>query len=850
MPKLKGQVLGILVSSADDRFESALLRGLADVVWQAGGSWICFTSGAIRSHRGFEFQRNILYDLVNEDAVNGLVVSGTLGHVVQHDELLAFCRSYAPLPLTTIAVGLEGFPKVLNNSFQGIKDVVSHLVDVHKYKNIGFLRGPMGHQEADERLRAFLGGMKDSGRSESELLGWVGEGEYTFESGREAMKQLLDRSLPLDAVISSNDSMALGAMEVLRERGLRIPQDIAITGFDDTDEGRQSLPPLTSVYQSVYDLGKNAAEMLLAGLNGLEHPDTIIIPPALIIRQSCGCPEQRVLKAELADERVEPLGFASAAIREKVVNSMAQSVSALLHQDLIRWMTEIHDAFIHDLKLNTPAKFLEKWKEVIWAGQQATTHAIPWHDALSAMRGTILPTLSGTPFLQKAESFWQQARVFVSGELLKVETSIRLQAEHRSVVLREISESMMTCHTLAELLDTATFELPRLGIHACYLALFDRAAVSTETARLVFAFDGTGRYSIAREGIPFQSRNLLPDTFLRELNQFGLVAEALYSREHRLGFMLLEVDAENAMVCSAIRGVLSNALQGVILEEQRNEAEGELRHYQRDLEKLVEERTTELRSANQKLEAEIRERLLTEAERERLIVELEKKNAELERFAYTASHDLKSPIITIRGFLGHLELDAASGNTVRLKQDIQRISAAADKMYELLNDLLELSRIGRVLNPPEIIDFNALVESALQLIHGRLKENDVDVRVTSTGQQVFGDRSRLIEVLQNLLDNSAKFTLGRKTPTVVVGCSGTEGDKFIFYVRDNGIGIAPEHHERIFGLFNKLDVTIEGTGVGLALVKRIIELHDGRIWVESELGEGSTFYFTLPKAVI
>ena len=110
-----------------------------------------------------------------------------------------------------------------------------------------------------------------------------------------------------------------------------------------------------------------------------------------------------------------------------------------------------------------------------------------------------------------------------------------------------------------------------------------------------------------------------------------------------------------------------------------------------------------------------------------------------------------------------------------------------------------------------------------------------------------GDRRRLLEVVQNLIDNAVKFAGKRPMPVVEIGSRGFENEMPVFFVRDNGIGIAPEHHERIFGLFNKLDPLAEGTGVGLAIVKRIIEFHGGRIWVESEAGQGATFFFTLPQ---
>jgi signal transduction histidine kinase len=234
--------------------------------------------------------------------------------------------------------------------------------------------------------------------------------------------------------------------------------------------------------------------------------------------------------------------------------------------------------------------------------------------------------------------------------------------------------------------------------------------------------------------------------------------------------------------------------------------------------------------------------------RKDLITELENKNAELERFTYTVSHDLKSPLFTIRGFMGYLEQDAASGNTERLRTDIQRITDATDKMQRLLNELLELSRIGRLQNEYTSFPFEEIVGEATELVHGRLSERGIILEIEPNLPVVRGDRVRLVEVMQNLLDNAAKFMGTQPAPRIEVGTSGEDAEHGnpIFHVRDNGMGIAPEHYERVFGLFNKLDPRTDGTGIGLALVKRIIEVHGGRIWVQSELGKGSTFFFTLP----
>lgn len=231
---------------------------------------------------------------------------------------------------------------------------------------------------------------------------------------------------------------------------------------------------------------------------------------------------------------------------------------------------------------------------------------------------------------------------------------------------------------------------------------------------------------------------------------------------------------------------------------------------------------------------------------ENALNELQDKNNELERFTYTVSHDLKAPLITIGGFAGLLARDINSGNFEKANRSIERILDAVNKMERLLNELLSLSRIGRMLNEPQDISFTEIVKEAVGLTQGRLRANNIPVEIEANLPIVKVDRARIVEVIQNLLDNAAKFMGEQKNPHIKVGAR-QEKENWIFYVRDNGVGIEPAYHERVFGLFNKLDPNSEGTGVGLALVKRIIEFHGGKVWVESEgVNQGSTFCFTLP----
>ncbi len=245
--------------------------------------------------------------------------------------------------------------------------------------------------------------------------------------------------------------------------------------------------------------------------------------------------------------------------------------------------------------------------------------------------------------------------------------------------------------------------------------------------------------------------------------------------------------------------------------------------------------------------AMVHERREAVAMQERLIAELEAKNAELERFTYTVSHDLKSPLFTIQGFIGLLEQDVAEGRVERARKDIKRIRDAALTMQRLLSELLELSRIGRIAGEPEPVPLTDVAGEAVELLAGPLEEAGIDVRIAPDMPVVLGDRVRLREVYQNLVENAIKFMGDQPEPRIEIEAR-RKGAEVISCVRDNGIGIDLQYHEKIFGLFERLSRHQEGTGIGLALVKRIVEVHGGRIWVESEgAGKGSAFFFRLPR---
>ncbi len=227
--------------------------------------------------------------------------------------------------------------------------------------------------------------------------------------------------------------------------------------------------------------------------------------------------------------------------------------------------------------------------------------------------------------------------------------------------------------------------------------------------------------------------------------------------------------------------------------------------------------------------------------------ELESKRAEMERFTYHASHDLKSPLVTIKGFVGSLEEDALNGDRKRIATDIKYIYEAVAVMQELIEEILEFSRVGHIENPYQEFSISELAARTAELLSTSISQANVKVTIQPDLPLVYADRPRIREVIQNLLENAIKFMGDQADPWIEIGAREMNGET-VFFVKDNGIGIAKPYLKKIFLLFERLDSETEGSGLGLAIAKRVIEKHGGKIWMESSgPGQGCCACFTLPR---
>jgi PAS domain S-box-containing protein len=226
---------------------------------------------------------------------------------------------------------------------------------------------------------------------------------------------------------------------------------------------------------------------------------------------------------------------------------------------------------------------------------------------------------------------------------------------------------------------------------------------------------------------------------------------------------------------------------------------------------------------------------------------IEQINKELDDFTYIVSHDLKEPLRSIDAFSKFLEDDYKEKIDEEGKGYIKRIRANSLRMQNLIEDLLEISRVERRMSPFEEIGVSDLLNEIKLRLEYAIKEKNVEIIIQDNLPKIFCDRVRVVEVFANLFSNAIKFN-DKVNPQIEIGCN-IKDDYYEFYVRDNGPGIEEQYHEKIFEIFQRLDrrENHEGTGAGLTIVRKIIEMHKGRVWVESKVGEYTTFYFTIPK---
>jgi PAS domain S-box-containing protein len=580
--------IGLLCDLLLNEYNIGLWRGVHDTARKHGANLLYFQGGLLHDpYQPYPLAR-VIYDLVSTEVVDGLVIWGAqLVHFTSPEALIDFCEPYRSLPIVNIGLELEGIPTLLIDNYRGMRELVTHLVEAHGYRRIAFIGGAEDNPEAQERYRGYTDVLREHNIPLDATLVVAGDAieayslrqrwDETRANRYGGIDVLLDErhlqpGMDFEALVAWSDYPAIGATEELQRRGYRIPQDVAVAGFDDTVESRSVIPPLTTVRQSFYDLGAQATGMLLRRLRGEEIPERTRLPAEIVLRRSCGCTLTAVEQAAAGPAKSLQLaegGSPEESIAARRVHILSEIAHAVDDQtgEAGEWAARLLDSFTAEVAGEARGLFLPTLESALNQVLAVDGNIAAWQGALSVLRREILPYLGDEVTVQRAEDLWQQARVLVGEMALQAQRYRELQTMRQVQALRELGQELTVTLELTELMDVLADRLPRLGLPSAYLALYEEPAEPAQWSRLMMACNESGRVALEPGGRRFPSRHLLPEGLWPQ-RQYSLIVAPLYFRERQLGFALLEVGPLDGNIYEELRAQISAALQETLLVQQ------------------------------------------------------------------------------------------------------------------------------------------------------------------------------------------------------------------------------------------------------------------------------------------
>jgi diguanylate cyclase (GGDEF)-like protein len=570
----RGPRLGLLADAYDEEFQKAVLLAAEREAREQSLDFVAISGGML----GMESQhpKNFLFEMVNAQNVDALLICAhTIGHHATPEQVEAFVRQFAPLPRVCLGVEIAGVPSLLMDNEVGMYTAVKHLIIAHDRRKIAFIAGPSANPEAQARFHGFARALAEQGLAVDSRR--FGRGDFTQASGRQAVSELFDQHGlgpgEIDAVVCTNDVMALGALDELDRRGMRVPRDLALIGFDDLDFARYARVPLTTVRQPVIEQIRHAVRNLAACLRGKPMSErTVTFETEFVRRRSCGCKTRsrdRVLSWPMPGETRD---FTSElrARQETVLNNLSQAAHGGFDFVPENWEERLFAAFLAQVAEPDGHAFVLCVEDIGYALLRRDKSVGTAHDVLMVLRRDALACVHDAATRGRIYDLTQEALLVASDMGAIAQAQQRGELVSLMGTVAEATAAMLAAPSIEALSKAAAENLPRLGIRAGTVSLFTENNQVTEESEAPLVFSDRGRNS---ERIRYATQEIAPANFL---NGRSTVVLPLSFRGEKLGLASLEFGALDPMLYEQLRLVLSSAVTGALLTRAVDQARREV----------------------------------------------------------------------------------------------------------------------------------------------------------------------------------------------------------------------------------------------------------------------------------
>lgn len=558
--------IGLLLNTLNHAYQNAVLLGAHCALAAAQADLYCLAGGTLRQTDVLNQSRNSLFGLVGPHDLDGYLLSSTLTHALTREELLAYCARFAPAPVCFLGVEVDGIPSVLVDDSAGTRELTNHLIRDHGRRDIAFLGGPKSSPVAQSRYAGYRDALAAHGLPELPEL--IFPGDYMAASGHAMVAQLFDQDMvACDAIVAINDLMAMGVLEALDRRGIRVPSQVAVVGFDDSEQGRFATPSLTSINQQIEEQSATAARLLLRRIRGESTEVVVKLPTRTVLRQSCGCLHKSSAPRPRDRWSQRPTAGSLDERRNEVAERIGQAFARRINQNSPFWATHLMDAFLSDLYFQTENDFGGVLNDLLRKTAQQDDVNL-WHPVLETLQTECAASLSSAPdTLFRAEEILRRAVRQVGASAEQVQARRRLDYEWTVHQLQQMSADLRTSFDELSLVRTVAHWLPLFGVPSFYLALQEEDSPSpTSPARMLAAFRSGQSLEAGSRG-SFCCGELVPSA-LRPDHRHTLVVEPLFFGNELLGFGAFEVGPHQSSIYEDFREHLSAAIKGVRLLDQ------------------------------------------------------------------------------------------------------------------------------------------------------------------------------------------------------------------------------------------------------------------------------------------
>lgn len=700
----------IEASTGNGGFQDAVWGGVSKAAKKNDINLFALAGGSIDNapHNPYEGNLNFIYDLVTRKSIDGIIASCTIKNFISLERFKEFAGRFSGLPLISIVGPISGFSDVHVDNKSGMKELITHMILQHGLKNLAFITGSQGNPDAEERFNVYKDVLLENGIPFRQEL--VYNGQFDENSGVKAVDYFIkERNLDIDCIIASNDAMALGAINRLQQIGKKVPDDIAVTGFDDTDEAGAYNPSLTTVKQPFGDMASKAVEMLIEMIRGKTSVESVSVPAKLIMRQSCGCYSKEILQA-----KIENVTGKNVRIKHKhfeITDDIFREASEMVKEIDQRKITETIQLFFEEISNEKPGVFLAKLKEVLNEVVALDRDTFALQNVISLIRKQIYMAFDDKIKILKSENLINQARVYIGEMSKQIKDFKKLVSEKQSRALRDAGQALITTFDFDSLKKALIGQLPRLNIPSFYIYLNNDVKGRENESRLFMGYRDGSEADVKYVHSEYRSHSMPEPGLLPYDRRFTFAVHPLYFKEKKLGFVFFELGPEDGVVYDTLQVQISSSIMGSELLFQTQNSEKLIMKQSENIQELVKPMIDSIRKIN-------------EMTGEKL------------------------------GVIGNL-IDLTKENNEKLKSASLLVEEMGNKIYKMMDVIKIINNVSSAVN---ILALNTSIEAAHAGVHGKgFSVIAGEIRKLSTSIKTNTEQiERLLRDIRMNLENSKK----------------------------------------------------------------------------------------------